>query len=220
MFEGSGHTQAYWEEPKDIFLNAGLYCKIAVDAKGGIHIAAYDSNLGDVRYAYLSSYSAAYSRTTDSCIVDSNGVVGTNITLDVAMTEAGDNGKPVPYIGYYGDSGPKMAYLNISAIPSTITTITGKAGAISDKYTGYWEVTEIPTSSNAPKDRVSVGLWKDGNGVIKASSPVGKTAKVPDGVTTHAADGVTVGNGTLNPVLGYEIRPTDAEGYMETAQKK
>ena len=184
-------------------------------------VCGYDSNLGDVRYAYLSSYGASYSESTGSCIVDAKGIVGTNITLDVAMNGTGATANAVPYIGYYGDSGPKMAYLNVDAIPSTVTTTAGKAGAISDKFTGYWEVTEIPTSSNAPKDRVSVGVWKDKDtGVIKVSTPVGKTAKEPSGTTTTATNGITVGNGTINPVVGYEIRPTSAEGYMETAQKK
>ena len=221
-FEGSRDTKKFWHPTTSIFTAAGEYCKIAVDAAGGVHIAGYDSILGDVRYAYLSSYGGNYDETTDSCIVDASGIVGSDLTLDVAKDELpanGGTGKIIPYIGYYGSSGPKMAYMNPKAIPSTVTTTAGKSSVVNDMFTGYWEVTEVPTPSNAPKDRINVGVWKDSStGVIKESTPdegIEATAK-SDGYSTDP--GIAVGNGTKNPVLGYQIRPTSAQGYIETAQ--
>lgn len=219
-FVGSGDTKKFWHNAEKIFTGAGEYCKIAVDAAGGVHIAGYDSILGDVRYAYLSSYGEDYNEETDSCIVDASGIVGSDLTLDVAKDELpanGGTGEWIPYIGYYGSTGPKMAYFNPKAVPSTVKTTAGKSSIVNDMFTGYWEVTEVPTPSNAPKDRINVGVWKDENGVIKDSTST-KTEKTPDGDTTTATDAVTIGNGTKNPVLGYQIRPTSAQGYIETAQ--
>lgn len=213
-FVGSANTKTFWETAKPIFKKAGQYCKIAVDNNGGVHIAGYDSIVGDVKYAYLSGYRASYSEANDSCYVDSNGIVGSNITLDVAKDS---DGNVIPYIGYFGTSGPKMAYLNVEGIPSDVTTTAGKSSTVEDMFTGYWEVTEVPTPSKTPRDRVNVGVWKDNNGKIKASTST-KTAKKPTGTNTSATDSVTIGNGTMNPVVAYQVRPSAAEGYIETAQ--
>lgn len=216
LFEGSAHTQEHWHAAKTIFSHAGYYCNIEVDGTGGIHIAAYDNDAGDICYAQLSSFDAAYTESTMSCTVDSNGMVGSNLTLDVAYDKSvAEGGIAIPYISYYGSIGPKLAYLTSEGAAQTNMA----AGALKDKFTGFWEITEIPTTSNAPKDRVNVALWKDSGGIVKASTST-KTALVPAGTNTTAANAVTIGNGTTNPVVGYEIRPTSAEGYMETAQKK
>ena len=215
-FEGSAHTQEHWHSATTIFSHAGYYCNIEVDGNGGVHIAAYDNDAGDIYYAKLPSFGAAYNANTMSCVVDSNGMVGSNLTLDVAYDKAAaDGGKAIPYISYYGSIGPKLAYLTSEGASQTNVP----AGALKDKFTGFWEITEIPTTSNAPKDRVNVAVWKDGNGIIKDSTST-KTALVPAGTNTTAENAVTIGNGTTNPVIGYEIRPTSSEGYMETAQKK
>jgi hypothetical protein len=218
-FVGSANTQDFWQEAQTIFEGAGQYCKIAVDADNGIHIAAYDSVVGDVRYAYLQSFGADnYDEATDSCLVDSSGIIGSNITLDVAKNE---DGVAIPFIGYYGESGPKMARLNPKAIPASVTTTAGKTSTIEDMFTGYWEVTEVPTPSNAPKDRINVGVWKDADGVLTESvfdnTPAAKT---PAGTSTEATDAITRGNGTKNAVVAYQIRPSSSEGYIETAQMK
>ncbi len=216
-FEGSANTTNFWETAKTIFTKAGQYCKIAVDIAGGVHIAGYDSIVGDVKYAYLSKFGAGYTEKTDSCYVDSNGIVGSNLTLDVAKDSFGN---VIPYIGYYGTSGPKMAYLNATGIPAEVTTIAGKTSTVEDMYTGYWEVTEVPTPSKTPRDRVSVGVWKDKTtGVIKESNSTIDASK-PTGSNTDSTTAVTVGNGTLNPVVAYQVRPSAAEGYIETAQMK
>ena len=194
-----------WHDAQEIFTNAGMYCQIKVAADGTIHFAGYDGDSGDVCYAKLDSYSDT---SVESCIVDSNGIVGSNLTLDVALDTAG---VAVPYIGYYGSSGPKMAYLSdLGKAESSVV-----AGAITDMFTGYWEVTEIPTESNAVKDRVNVGVWKTAAGVIK-NSTTGTNAHAGSGNTSN--DGSVYGNGTPNPVVAYEIRPSTDTGFMETAQ--
>ena len=205
-FEGSVNTKNHWETARTIFAKAGQYCQIKTDTFGGIHIVAQDANAGDVWYAKLDSYNA----TPSTCIVDSNGMVGSNLTLDVAIDKAvadGGTGKAIPYIGYYGSVGAKIAYLTADGVNQTSLS----AGAVNSKFTGYWEVSEIPSVSSVPKDRINVGVWKTAAGVIKNSTP-------GNGVT--ASETVAIGNGTTNPVVAYEIRPTSAEGYMETAQKK
>ena len=236
-FEGSVNTKAHWAGPFTILQNAGMYCQVKADKNGGIHIAGYDKDSGDLRYAKLNSYTAAgYNENTMSCIVDSNGFLGTGITLDVAFDNEDATGKAVPYIGYYGAYGPKMAYLSLNGKNAEVLT----AGAKNDRFTGYWEVTELPTTSNAPKDRINIGLWKDTDGVISAPTttdssnvePVqnkdytfktgtkyntdpGTKKEVYELDTTEAK---TYGNGTSNPVLAYQIRPSSASGFIETAQ--
>ncbi len=229
-FTGSSGTKSFWQTPKTIFKGAGQYGKLAVDIEGGIHIAAYDSIKGDLRYAYLSSYGADYTEETDSCIVDSNGIVGSNLTIDVAKDKAVNDsgtGKIIPYIGYYGSTGPKLASLNVAAIPAEVTTVAGKTGAVEDVFTGYWEITEVPVpaNSNAPRDRVSVGVYKNKTTGVLAVPANGGTASTHSasgepGTSTTSANGKSYGNKTTNPVVAYQIRPTSAQGYIETAQKR
>ena len=212
-FEGSGKTNQHWENPADIFEGAGQYCQIKADPKGGVHIAAYDSNSGDVRYAKLDTYSG----TAKTCLVDSSGIVGSNLTLDVALDA--ENGFAIPYISYYGSVGPKMAYLTEAGkarASSTGKSIADAPGTISDMFTGYWEVTEIPSSYNVPKDRINVGVWK----TKKTDSSIGGVRTTSTATYSGTSTAVAKGNGTDNPVVAYEIRPTSATGYMETAQKK
>jgi hypothetical protein len=238
-FGGSTNTKQYWTAAKTIFTEAGQYCKIAVDGNGGIHIAGYDKDAGDVRYAKLSKYD---DDDIESCIVDANGIVGTNITLDVALDAAGGNA--IPYIGYYGVSGPQFAFLTAEAAAKSSLSAGSTAN---DTFTGAWEITEIPTPSKAPKDRVNVGVWKK-NGVLAWSTTdftengtVGTPIVPYDGVddfTKHSTanynqdnpgdndkaidttEAITYGNGTKNAVLAFEIRPTSAKGFIETAQMK
>ena len=208
---GTKGPNGLWNDAMQIFSDAGMYCQIKVAPNGSIHFAGYDGDSGDVCYAKLDSY---LDTSVESCIVDSNGIVGSNLTLDVALDAAGTNGKVIPYIGYYGSSGPKMAYL--SDLGKAQDSVV--AGAVNDMFTGYWEVTEIPTQSNAVKDRINVGVWKDAEGVIKDSTT--GTNSHADETGNTSTDGSVYGNGTKNPVLGYEIRPSTDTGFMETAQKQ
>ena len=247
-FNGSSKTTDVWATAKTILTDAGMYCQVKADKNGGIHIAGYDKDSGDLRYAKLNSYTAAgYNESTMSCIVDSNGFVGTSITLDVAFDKAGATGKAIPYIGYYGAYGPKMAYRSSNWKNANAAVLTD--GAKSDRFTGSWEVTELPTTSNAPKDRINVALWKE-NGVISAPTTTDSSNVVPvpskdytfkEGTKKYDKDpskyanpskpeydpppyevddteAKTYGNGTSNPVLAYQIRPTSASGFIETAQ--
>ena len=207
----SGDGDGNWKTPVDVFdkTNVGEYCKIAVDKAGGIHIAAFDSDTADLKYAYLSSYSdTVFKRST----VDSYGITGTYISLDVAYTP-GTNGKPVPYIGYYSASAgrSKLAYLaDISGAAGSAQGIDG-----SGYFTGKWEVSLVPTASRVRQDNINVGVWKGNTaadyGVIKASVSGTNSSDTENG-TVH-------GNGTANPVLAYAVKKA-MNGYIETAQKK
>ena len=190
----SGLSKEGWSEAKTIFTNAGEYCQIATDAGGGIHIAAYDGTNGDLKYAHLSSYDSAYTEATDAVIVDSYAIVGQNISIDVKQSGT----TYVPYISYYALSSakPKLAYRTAASVGD---------GAISEVYTGDWEVTIIPTPSKTPQDRISVGT---------VTNPATGTS------TLGQYYGKCYANGTYNTVLGYQIRDSSTSGFIETAQMK
>ena len=202
---GTGTGEGYWNTVKNVFkdVNIGEYCKMVVDKNGGIHIAAYNFATASLHYAYLSSYTASSFKTS---VVDSYGITGSDIRLDVAMSASG---KPIPYIGYYSASAgcAKLAYL----VEPDSGFDQGAAGVESGYFTGKWEVTCIPTESRVEKDNINVAVWKDANGTIK-NSATGTSS-------SNTTSGKVYGNGTSNPVLGYAIRKA-TEGYIETAQKK
>ena len=192
--------------------NAGEYCQLAVDKNGHIHIAAYDGSNCDLIYTYIPGYNG----TAQSCIVDSNGVIGSNITIDVALNASG---KAIPRIGYYANScvSPKLAYLVDSAAAAS-------EGSIDEAYTGNWECTVVPTVNSVNMqsnqyNKINVAVWKN-NGVIKNSKA--KPAGTPDDVNTpntyaSTSYGFVYGNSTSNPVLGYAIT-ADGTDRIETAQ--
>ncbi len=202
---------AGWSTPMEIFSEAGEYCKLVVDSAGGIHIAAYDVANADLLYAHLDTYLGTFGATTaQRCVVDSYGIVGTNITLDTASTA----GKIIPYIGYYTPSSvrPKYAYL-------VDTTQKAPAGVVNDEYTGAWEITLLPTASTVPQDHINVGVWKTAAGVLDAStSTVSSYVKTGSGYTA-VNYGFCYGNGTSNGVLAYQIKES-TNGFIETAQKR
>ncbi len=190
----NGLSKEGWSEAKTIFTDAGEYCQIATDAGGGIHIAAYDGTNGDLKYAYLSSYNSAYTEATNSVIVDSYAIAGQNISIDIKTVGT----TYVPYISYYALSSakPKLAYRTAASVGD---------GAISEIYTGDWEVTIIPTSSRTPQDRISVGT---------VTTPATGTS------TLGQYYGKCYANGSDNTVLGYQIRDSSTSGFIETAQMK
>jgi hypothetical protein len=211
-----GLNHANWSGAKTIFEGAGEFCQVKVDGKGGVHIAAYDSIRGDVRYARLASYTGeGYSEATDSCIVDSRSVVGKQLTLDVGLVnDVDDNGTitgshAVPYIGYVYDKYPKLAKL---------VSTDFAAGASEDFFTGNWEVTYVPTPKNIYKvdssspnnSRINVGVWKNNStGVITSYT---------GGQTTNGNK--VYGNGTDYPILGYQVWATAPDTTVETAQMR
>ena len=204
---------------------AGEYCKVTVDANGGVHIAAYDSKNLDVCYAYLPANKKGMAASTSdfkSCIVDSNGVVGSNLNIDVGID---NNDKIVPYISYYATSiiRPKVAYY----VGGFSETDSIEAGAIDDLHTGKWECANVPTESNVEMQSlqhndINIGLWKD-NGVIvdsnsdKYTTGTSSTTNNPNAYNSTSY-GQIYGNGTANPVLGYAIKIDSKSGAIETAQ--
>ncbi len=215
-------TDTKWTKPKSIFkAGIGEYCKVAVDANKHVHIAAYDGLNGDVWYAFIPDFDKPAVNKT--CIIDSYGIIGTELNIDVGLDLSGNS---VPYISYYAGScaRPKVAFwTNITAL--SISSITD--GADTDVFTGVWEVTTIPTESKVSIDHVNVGLWKK-NGVINYSTTdgeapdddnVGVNSFQPGAGSETKSYGMVYGNGSKNAILGYAITK-GSSGFIETAQMK
>lgn len=200
-----------WSKPEELFpQEVGEYCKVTVDADNGVHIAAYDSTNGDIWYAYLENYDSPEDAKT-GCL-DSNGFIGSELNIDVAMI----NEEPVPYVSYYASSAgkPKIARWK----GAKLSDVESVAGAESDTFTSNWEISYIPTSSKLIIDHINVGVWKDDDGAIIASTTGTKSFQAGSGSTVNSY-GTVWGNGTTNPVLGYAIKDGSL-GYIETAQMK
>ena len=200
-----------WSKPVPIFSSGiGEYCKIKADSKNGIHIVGYDGTNSDVWYAYVSDFKnpAGY----QACLVDSYGIIGTELNIDVALK----NGKAVPYISYYAAScvRPKTAYLACS-----IDNLS--AGVIDDVFTGQWEVSIVPTSSRVSEDHINIGVWKNKDtGELSNSIHYGNTYKQgADIAATQESYGTIWGNDTKNPVIGYATTKGSG-GFIETAQMR
>lgn len=206
-----------WQGEETVFTGdmatAGEYCEVMVDKDGGIHIAAYDPTNLDLVYAYKSKYSNSGFET---CIVDSNGVVGSNLTLDVAKVD----GVWTPYIGYYATTcvKPKLAY--------KVSSENMIAGAKDDLFTGDWECTIVPTGYSTPlgsqgNNKMNVGVWKDISTWTLKNSTKGTEAHshTVNGYNSTCTDTVYA-NGTKNPLMGYAIKINGSTTYIETAQLK
>lgn len=209
-----------WSTPVAVFGEGngiGEYCKVALDANGKVHIACYDNANADVWYAYIDNYAAPENAKT--CIVDSYGIVGTELSLDVAIS----NGNSVPYISYYGSScaRPKIAFWAADNALSEGSDEDSLYGAEEEVFTGNWEVSIIPSTSKISIDHINVGVWKDSSGNLTWSTTDGN-APGNDNIGSSSAgtsNGMIYGNGTKNPILGYAITKS-AGGYIETAQIK
>ena len=206
------------------YANAGEYCKVAVDSDGGVHIAAYDQKNLDLVYAYLpASKKGKPSSPSDfvTCVVDSNGVVGSNLTIDVGKDKKGN---VVPHIGYYATSSirPKMAYY-VGGFEKDSSSIA--EGSVNDQFTGTWECATVPTpsavemQSNQHND-INIGLRKDTDGKITNFQP--GTSGTFNSANSYNSDsyGDVYGNGTDNAVLGYVIKSGATSDAIETAQMK
>ncbi len=218
-----GETEIFGD--MDDYENAGEYCQLAVDANGGIHIAAYDGSNTDIVYAYLESYDDDEPKV---CVVDSAGVVGSNLTIDVALDSEG--GKAIPRISYYSNScvRPKLAYL-------VNTTIENPEGAVEEEFTGKWEVTVVPIEEGRTLNmqsfqynKINVALWKTAAGVLTSSNDTNTytpgTQTAANNVNTpnsfkSTSYGFVYGNGTSNAVLGYAVK-NGSGSTIETAQMK
>ena len=196
-----------WSVPLEIFPESGISPAITVAKNGSIHIAAYNKLDGALMYAYLPRYNCTQAQVK-TCIVDNYMIVGDKVSID---TVDDGSGNAIPYISYYMTSmqKPKVAYL-------VDPTATDKAPAgvdDQDLFTGSWEITMIPTTSDVNEDRINIGLWKNATtGVIRAST---SSKTVSNGTST----GIVVGNKTAHPIIGYATTLGTAN-YIETAQMK
>ena len=151
---------------------AGWYPDMVVDNGGGIHIAYYGAKNGDLKYAYLSSYTDTIA---DVCTVDSFLSVGTRASISVSATTKGFKvgnttvQKYVPFISYYmgaftatqtsvRTAWPVALGDNKSAIDNSTTSNTYINGAINDQYTGGWEVQTLPLDSFPSDYTIGIGV--------------------------------------------------------------
>lgn len=232
-----------WTTPVPIFgSNIGEYCKVAVIKEGSgdnahysVHIVGYDGLNCDVWYAYIPNFTSTENKKT--CLVDSYGLIGTELNIDVALD---DSGNPIPYISYYAGScaHPKTAHWAGTTSIASATSLNSVDDY--ERFTGSWEVSVIPTQSKVSVDHVNIGVWKDSTGTITWSTTdgnapgegnIGETKldykeiyKSEDmgytaGNTGYKTGGHVWGNGSKNPILGYAITKGSG-GYIETAQMK
>ena len=162
----TGTAMGAWKPAGTIMENAGKYCQLVVDAADNIHVAAYDSINGDLKYAYIPTTNGKASIATNGtisglkvCTVDSYMTVGKELTIDVVK----EGTKYIPHIGYFGNSPkkPRYAYL----VDADSTPLDGVNS--NDMYTGVWECGVVPSTSTITTDskrRINVGLWKNSNG--------------------------------------------------------
>ncbi|MGP1587350.1 MAG: Ig-like domain repeat protein [Treponemataceae bacterium] len=144
---------------------AGWYVDLKVDPDDGVHIAYYGASAGDLKYAYLPSYS----QDAQICTVDSYLSVGTCISIDVS-NEKKSVTKPdgtivsryIPYISYYMSAFMETKFSNRIAWLAGVAQ-DGKIldGAIDDEFTGNWEVMTVPTGRIPLNYTVGVGIRKN-----------------------------------------------------------
>ncbi|WP_148257784.1 Ig-like domain-containing protein [Leadbettera azotonutricia] len=210
----SGNSAAQWQSnAKTIEDNAGEGVSMAVDSNGGVHLAYYSSNGADLKYAYAPSYHSDFSIVT----VDSYLSVGTLSTITVGMDASG---RQVPYISYYATGAAalraKVAYRDYATVPNGGTAVAGSDST--DRVTGAWEISVVPTKNTPSEYKVSVGVYTVNGYLVEIPSNTGGTLLTGSGYAgTIPVDAPTrvYGNGTLNPVVGY-----GTASNLEMAQKK
>lgn len=201
------NTAGYWSKAVEVFSGACEDVSIKADASGAVHISAYNKADQSLVYRHIGSDL----KTRGSVVkVDSYQIVGSRTQIDVQ--KEGDY--YVPYISYYNPATQKtkLAYL-IARSDSLDYSAQGVND--DDTFTGNWEVSVIPTSSDIQEDHTNIGLWKDSSGARRTS--VGGT--VNDYGQIGDNDGQTSGNGTNNPVVGYAT-VIGIRGFIETAQMR
>ncbi len=241
MASTNNKLTAAWTIVDDIFggkvKGGDCKCQIAVDAAGGVHIAAYAEKGMDIWYAYLADASAP--ENAKVCKVDSYGSTGEYLTIDVALAADSTvtNPKPIPQIGYYSTKSTRPKFARWNAAKGNIFELTAdKMQGTDDKdsFTGNWEVTNVPTQravrvsdgANKVKQNINVGVWKDAGGKLAYSTKNGletgavgtSDCHVASGMNTTGNYGDVYGNGTRNAVLGY-MWGDSADAFIETAQR-
>ena len=219
----TGTTGDGWEPAVPLLAGAGKYCHIAVDGADGIHVAAYDSSNGDLKYVYLPSYDCDDTEWKN-CTVDSYQTVGKELTIDVAAEEFDGTTYYIPHIGYWGNTPkkPRYAYIADPAAFNEAADADARSGTADDCYTGIWECSVVPTKSDMTKDsrrRINVGVWTE----TKTVNGEDVHGHLKDSVkgTSYAGtgNGKCYGNGTDNAVLGYGVKHSSTQDFVETAQK-
>lgn len=200
-------TAGYWSKAVEVFSGACEDVSIKADASGAVHISAYNKADQSLVYRHIGSDL----KTRGSVVkVDSYQIVGSRTQIDVQ--KEGDY--YVPYISYYNPATQKtkLAYL-IARSDSLDYSAQGVND--DDTFTGNWEVSVIPTSSDIQEDHTNIGLWKDTSGVRRTSvtGTVNNYGQIGDN------EGQTSGNGTNNPVVGYAT-VIGIRGFIETAQMR
>ena len=148
-----------------LYDNAREYKYMDIDSNNGIHIAAFDSGDGDLKYFYLPSYS---STDLKAMTVDAAFSVGQWTQIKVR------DGKP--YIAYYSNteagqrSAIKLAVAEGAVVNGGIGTVA--AGVDAQGFvTGKWDCMTVPTITPAqggtPKfKKVNLGFDTQGRPVL------------------------------------------------------
>ncbi|MBP5519354.1 MAG: hypothetical protein J6X84_02085 [Treponema sp.] len=223
-----------WTGNKVIFSGGGEYCAIKVGPNGSVHIAANVD--GELKYAYLNSYDAAYSEATDCVTVDSYAITGEKITLDVGQKAFVNDGRTyyavVPYISYYLNSAKLPAIASLVIPKNGVMNYKAQGTDESNNFTGNWEISLVPVQeklTDSVVDKINIALWKKNvgtgnnavNGVITGCTDdvfASKARTMADNTFVNN-NGYCSGNGTENPVIGFAII-TDSGTALEIAQKK
>lgn len=172
-----------------------------------VHLAYYDEDTGAVKYTRMNFTGTGFSNIK-TYIVDGYNDIGEHLTLDVAKDSSGNH---IPYIGYYGNKRPKMAYLKNPDAQE-------KNGSIKDFFTGTWDVCYVPTEKGIEPDRINVAVRKDNNGEIQSGlnqKDLNISATVSSS-SSWANNARVYSNSTTNPVMGY----INAYGNLELGQRR
>lgn len=206
------NTAGYWSKAVEVFSGACEDVSIKADASGAVHISAYNKAEQSLVYRYITSDYITSDLTAikdDVVTVDSYQIVGSRTQIDVQK----EGSYYVPYISYYNPATQKtkLAYLLAGE------NYSAQGVNDDDTFTGNWEVSVIPTTSDIQEDHTNIGLWKDSYGVRRAVTDI-KTSGTTEG-SINNDDGKTYGNGTNNPVVGYAT-VIGIRGFIETAQMR
>jgi hypothetical protein len=158
----SATTTAQWQANARVIDTdfAGWHVDLTVDGSNGIHIAYYSSSGGDLKYAYLPTYTA----TPQVVTVDSFLSAGTKLMINTRQETKPVNGVNtsvyVPYISYYHASFPQTTNSVRVAWRNNFSALTD--GAVLDDYTGAWEAMTVPTANIPVDDFVANGVPSTG----------------------------------------------------------
>ena len=214
-----------WAPAKVIMTGAGKYCNLVVDSDDNIHVAAYDSSQGDLKYAFIKGTTKVNNvdqnipdyENPKVCKVDTYQSVGKELTIDVAKETINGETYQIPHIGYFGTTPKKPRYAYLANPKKFFATQNPEVDGTkdNDRYSQIWECGIVPTKSTVTIDsnrRINVGVWKTAAGV-RTDSSSGTSVATTD-------NGTCYGNGTNNAVLGYGVKYSPTQDYVETAQMR